>query len=133
MPALKTYDLFISHAWDYNEDYYKMVNYLKTALLFSWRNYSVPEHDPLPMNKLAERLYNQIRPVNAVIIVAGMYVPRSDWILTEIDIAKKLNKPIIGVKPRGAQVVPTVVQSVSKEIVGWNTDSIVNAIRRWSI
>jgi hypothetical protein len=133
MPALKIYDLFISHAWNYNEDYYKMVEYLKTAPNFSWRNYSVPEHDPLPMDKLAERLYNQIRPVNSVIIVAGMYVPQSDWILTEIEIAKKLNKPIIGVKPWGAQVVPTVVQSVAKEIVGWNTDSIVGAIRRCSI
>jgi len=110
-----------------------MVEYLKTAPYFSWRDYSVPEHDPLPTDKLAQRLYNQIRPVNSVIIVAGMYVPRSDWILTEIKIAKKLNKPIIGVKPWGARAVPIIVRSVAEEIVGWNTDSIVSAIRRYSI
>ncbi len=133
MPVLKTYDLFISHAWNYNSDYYKMVDFLKTVPYFNWRNYSVPEHDPLPMTKLAQRIYNQIRPVNSVIIVAGMYVPRSDWILKEIEIARNLNKPIIGVKPWGAQVVPKAVQSVAEEIVGWNTASIIDAIRRLSI
>ncbi len=133
MPALKTYDLFISHAWDYNDDYYKIVNYLKSAPYFLWRNYSVPEHDPLPMTKLAQRLYNQISPVNSVIIVAGMYVPQSDWILKEIEIAQNLDKPIIGVRPWGAQVVPRIVQSVACEVVGWNTNNIIGAIRRWSI
>lgn len=132
MPALKNYGLFISHAWNYNEDYYKMVDYLRSAPNFDWRNHSVPEHDPLPMDELAKRLYNQIYSVNSVIVIAGMYVPRSDWIIKEIEIAQKLRKPIIGVKPWGAQVVPTVVQSAAKEIVGWNTSSIIDAVRRWS-
>jgi hypothetical protein len=133
MPALRTYNLFISHAWNYNDEYYKMVNFLNDASNFSWKNYSVPEHDPLPMNVFAKKLPNQISPVSAVIILAGMYVPRHDWILTEIEIAKRYNKPIIGVRPWGAQVVPTAVQSVAKEIVGWNTASIVDAIRRCSL
>jgi hypothetical protein len=133
MPALKNYGLFISHAWNYNDDYYKMVDYLRSAPYFDWRNHSVPEHDPLPMDELEKRLNNQIHSVNAVIVIAGMYVPRSDWILKEIEIAQRFRKPIIGVKPWGAQVIPAVVQSVANEIVGWNTASIVDAVRRWSI
>lgn len=133
MPALRTYNLFISHAYNYNDEYYKMVDFLNNASNLSWKNYSVPEHDQLPMNEFARRLPNQISPASVIIILSGMYVPRHEWILKEIEISQRFNKPIIGVKPWGSQVVPTAVQSVAKEIVGWNTASIVDAIRRWSI
>ena len=58
MPELKTYDLFISHAWKYNEDYYRLVDMLNNAPNFKWRNYSVPEHDPvlIPMTLMIKKL-----------------------------------------------------------------------------
>ena len=133
MPALRNYRLFISHAWDYNEEYFKIVDFLRAAPNFDWQNYSVPEHDPLPNSQLVMGLYNQIKPVNAVIILSGMYVPHRDWILKEIEIANEFGKPIIGIKPRGNERIPVEVQNSAREIVGWNTDSIVSAIRRWSI
>ena len=37
MPTLKTYDLFISHAWEYNSEYYRLINLLNEAQLFRWR------------------------------------------------------------------------------------------------
>ena len=39
MPELKTYDVFISHAWTYNSDYYRLVEMLDKAPNFKWRNY----------------------------------------------------------------------------------------------
>lgn len=51
----------------------------------------------------------------------------------EIDIASEYNKPIVGIKPWGQQKVPTAVQNVAKTMVGWNTDSIIKAIREYSI
>ncbi len=136
MPPLKTYDLFISHAWSYNEDYYRLVNLLNGASNFKWRNYSVPEHDSfgkLTEKQLLAELDGQIKPVNAVLIVAGMYVNHSNWILKEIEIAQSYGKPIIGLKPRGAQVIPKVVQDAAKEMVGWTTESIVEAIRKHAL
>jgi len=35
------YDIFISHAWTYNDEYYKLENMLEEAPYFNWRNYSV--------------------------------------------------------------------------------------------
>lgn len=136
MPALKTYDLFISHAWVYDEDYYRLVKWLDDTPNFRWRNYSVPEHDPLDANntkKLEAALARQVRPVNAVLILAGMYVAYREWIQYEIDLAQHYNKPIIGVVPRGAERVPQRVQDVAEEIVRWNSDSIVAAIRTFSL
>lgn len=140
MPELKIYDLFISHAWRYNEDYNSLVKHLKDANNFKWRNYSVPEHDPVldpddshDARLLVAELDGQIKPVNCVLIISGMYVAHSRWIQTEIDLAHKYDKPIIGLRPWGQERIPAAVSSVAKELVGWNTDSIVAAIRRHSL
>ncbi|MCK6565117.1 MAG: TIR domain-containing protein [Dehalococcoidia bacterium] len=130
MPYLKTYDLFISHAWDHNEEYERLVNMLNTAPYFKWRNYSVPRTDPLPGGRtLGAQLDGQVRPVNAVIILAGMYVNHRDWIQKEIDLAQGYRKPIIGLYPWGQERAPVQVTQVAVEMVRWNTDSIISAIR----
>ncbi|ARJ65649.1 conserved protein of unknown function(containing MTH538 TIR-like domain,7-113) [Magnetospirillum sp. XM-1] len=136
MPALKTYDLFISHAWTYTEVYAKLVDFLNAAPFFAWRNYSVPKTDPLTGGsaaKLTSELDRQIRPVNCVLIIGGMYVSYRDWIQKEIDIARSYNKPIVGIRPWGSQMMPQAVTQAAREIVGWNTASIVDAVRRHSI
>lgn len=140
MPALKTYDLFISHAWKYNDHYYRLVKLLKDAPLFTCRNYSVPKSDPVidpksdaGKKKLIAELKKQIKPVNCVLILSGMYVAYSDWIQIEIDIALGLKKPIVGIRPWGQTMVPSAVQNSAKSVVGWNTSSIVDAIRSYSI
>ena len=137
MPPLKTYRVFISHAWEYNKDYYRLVEMLDDAPNFKWQNYSVPEHDPVenPRSKkqLQEALRNQIRPVHIVIILAGMYAAYSDWIDFEIGFAEELEKPMIGVYPWGQERAPKRVQEAVEEMVRWNTDSIVKAIRKWAL
>ena len=136
MPALKTYDLFISHAWTHNAEYDRLVKMLNAAPNFKWRNYSVTKQDPLDVNndaRLTAALKRQIRPVNCVLILAGMYVNHRKWIKKEIAIAQDLNKPIVGIKPWGQQRTPTEVQDAADIMVRWNTDSIVKAIRDYSI
>lgn len=134
MPALKTYVGFISHAWQYHDDYVRLEGMLKNARNFSFRNSSVPKTDAIPTPitdaKLTAAIDEQIRITNIVIILSGMYAAHSDWISKEIAIAAKYQKPIIGVIPWGQQKIPTVVQTASKEIIRWNTDSIVSAIRQ---
>lgn len=135
MPALKTYDLFISHAWTYNDEYYRLIQLLDDAPSFHYRNYSVPEHDPLGTrtnHQLREALGRQIRPVNCVLVLAGMYANYRDWMKAEIEIAQGFDKPIIGLRPWGQQRIPLEVQNTA-HMVSWNTASIVQAIRVYSI
>ena len=59
MPQLHRYRLFISHAWQYNADYHRLIEMLDEASNFIYANYSVPEHDPVDANnntKLKEEL-----------------------------------------------------------------------------
>ena len=133
MPTLKRRMIFISHAWDYNGDYWTIVNWFNDANNFNWRNCSVPSHDRLPDKTTAalkRAITRQINPAQVVVIIAGMYAAHSDWIDYEIDEAVRLNKTIIGIRPRGQQRMPTKIQENATTIVNWNSASLINAIRQ---
>jgi len=133
MPALHQYRLFISHAWRYSGGYDVLVKYLAAAPNFNHANYSVPESkafEGLSNAQLKEQLKAQIRSTQVCLIIAGMYVNHSDWIQLEIEFAQSLNKPIIGLNPWASQRTPAAVQNAAREMVNWNTSSIVAAIRR---
>lgn len=135
---MKTYNIFISHAWKYSEHYNKVVQWLNEAQnegKFKWKNYSVPEHDPLidhnsdaGKKKLKAELEGQIKPASIVIILAGMYVAHSEWIDFEIDTAVSYDKYIIGVEPWGQEKIPKKVSDNADVMVGWNKKSVVDAV-----
>jgi len=136
---MRTYNIFISHAWKYSEHYYQIVKWLNEAQAegkLSWKNYSVPEHDPLidpntiiGKNKLKAELREQIAPATAVIVLAGMYASYSDWIDYEIDTSISYsNKYIIGVKPWGQERVPSKITNNANTIVSWSKSSVIAAI-----
>lgn len=132
MPYLHNYRLFISHAWRYSDGYVTMNKFLKDAPNFIYTNYSVPESkafEGLNNLQLREQLKRQMRPVQCVIILGGMYVAHSDWIQFEINFAKEIGKPILGVYPWGAVRMPSAVTIAADRIVNWNSNSIVTAIR----
>lgn len=136
MPYLRMYNLFISHPWTRDNEYNRLENMLNNSLFFNYKNYSVPSKHPLDVRtdkELEEALERQIRPTSVVLVLAGMYVNHRKWIQKEIDIAQKLNKPIIAIKPWGQERMPLEVTSVAKEVVGWNSISIVEAVRKNSI
>lgn len=136
MPQLHRYRLFISHAWRYHDDYDRIVRFLNGAPNFIYANYSVPgdkKFDDMSVAALKDELRGQIRPVESVLILGGLYVSYSSWIQFEIDFAKELQKPIIGIRPWGVQRMPQAVTQAANIIVGWNTSSIVAAIRQYSI
>jgi len=83
--------------------------------------------------ELQEEIRQQIRPVNCFLALAGVYISYSDGIQFELDFAVSLGKPIIGIKPWENDNVSKAVSDVAKEVVGWNTDSIIEAIRKYSI
>ena len=139
MPELKNYKLFISHSWAYSDAYEKLCNLLGGASNFAYSNYSIPKDDPVH-TKTDSVLYDAIKQkmifCNAIIIMAGKYATYSKWIAKEIQIAKNdftKGKPIIGIKPWANTQVSSLVQNNADALVGWNTSSIVDAIRENAI
>lgn len=129
---MKTYNIFISHSWDYSDEYDRFVDLIKNRSYFDFRNHSVPKELPKDTStdaELREALRRQISGTHVVIILAGMYVNYRKWIKEEIKIAQDMGKPMIGIIPWGQQRTPQEVQDAVKDMVGWNTESIINAIR----
>lgn len=127
------YHVFISHAWHYGDQYNTVVDWLEESTLL-FRNYSVPNHDPVDANntaKLKSALTEQISHANIVIIIAGMYAAHSGWIDYEIDEAVCMKKTIIALKPRGNERIPQKIQDTATELVSWNSQSLINAIQKY--
>jgi len=132
MPYLRTYQIFISHAWHRSEHYSTVVRWLNDAPYLSWNNLSVPEHEPFHVtdsNALAYELHRQMRHADVFIILGGMYAAHSEWIDYELYFARRIGRPIIGVRPWGAQVMPSAITKAAHHIVGWNGASVVSAVR----
>jgi hypothetical protein len=130
----KTYTIFISHSWAYIEDLNNLKNLLENR---GYLNVQFEEATPdVPINSdnasyIRKRLKQKISNSDVVLGIAGIYASYSEWMTWELDKALELRKPIIGVVPRGAERISTVVSSRANEVVRWNTESIVAAIRKW--
>ena len=136
MPQLRNYHILISHSWDYSSHYETVKGWLNSAPYFTWTDYSVPLSKPLDVNgknELKKKLRDRISLCSCIIILSGMYVSYSEWIDYEIDTAVALGKPIIGVKPWGQERIPQKVQDYADTMVGWNSTSIVNAVRDYAL
>lgn len=134
------YNLFISHSWAYSDTYECLINLLKAAPYFSFRNYSVPQNDPIhnaPNTQLLRAaIREQMSHASCVLVLGGVYATYSKWINIEIDLAQNgfvYPKPIIAIKPWTAKELSSVVRNAANTVVGWNAHSIVSAIRTYAI
>ena len=108
---------------------------LNNATNFSYKNYSVPKNDPIHnasnASQLKAAIRNQMQHASCVLIMAGVYSTYSKWINIEIELAREMGKTIIAIEPWGSQRTSLVVKQAADKVVGWNTGSIVSAIRGW--
>ena len=127
------HNLFISHSWNHGVQYDKLISLLDSYPYFAYKNYSVPKNDPIHNaandRELEEAIRSQMKYASCVLILAGVYATYSKWINIEIRLAKELKKKIIAVAPFGAEHTSLTVRNAADEIVRWNSQSIVSAIR----
>ena len=128
----KTYNVFISHSWDYADDLMGLRRLLIERGYFHVEFQEVPSHDPINSennNYIKSVIRQKLRASDVVIGMAGVYGSYSGWMKWELETAKAMGKPILAVIPWGQQRTSTVVATIADKIVHWNTESIVTAIR----
>ena len=128
----KTYTIFISHSWDHVDDLMNLRNLLIQRGYFNVEFNETPPHDPINSSNstyVKQVIKRNIQDSDVVIGLAGIYASYSEWMEWELDTAKSLGKPILGVVPRGQERISQMVGSRSNKDVRWNTESIVEAIR----
>jgi len=132
------YNIFVSHSWRYSDAYEKLLNLLNSDPYFHYRDYSIPRDDPVNTQSdrvLRQAIANKMQLCSCILVLAGVYASYSDWIQVEIDIAKNhfvFPKKIIAVEYWGAERTSQIVKQNADRIVGWNSASIISAIRELS-
>jgi len=98
-------DVFISHAWRRHEPWLQVVDLLDSINDLTWRNFSVPWHDPAlhpsrPMEyELIRNTYEtQIIPVDLTIVLFDLYSQKSNirWLDLTLEYSMSYKKPIVG-------------------------------------
>ena len=120
---LPEYQLFISHNGEGDEEYLTFIQKLIEARDFEWKDWGVPGE-----NK-QEELLQQIEPTDIVIILTGLYTKHPDLIKKQVDIAQKLGKPLVLIRPYGLEDVPEELEKIASGVVGWNKVCIVERIQ----
>ncbi len=100
----------------------------------TWRDYSVTADNPNNAHNeeyiKREILGPRIRQSSCLVVYVSEKTRTSDWVDWEIKYAEKLGKRIVGVRERGARdgELPEALDRYADSVVGWDGESIVNAI-----
>jgi hypothetical protein len=124
--------LFVTHAWDTSDEYLRIFEYLESARNFFYKNLSAPDKAPKSGGVEADReeLRRQIAQAECVIALPGLYRQQSDLLQFQLTFAKASDKPVILMKPFGANaVLPKAITDFSDQVVEWDGRALVDAIK----
>jgi hypothetical protein len=124
--------VFVSHAWDADEDYLRVFEFIESADNFYYANSSAPDKRPAG-GKEAEReeLRRQIAPAEAVILLASHYRRAPDLIEFQANYAKASDKPVILMTSFGSTTfLAKSLLALADENVDWDKRALIDAIRR---
>jgi len=123
--------LFVTHAWEASDEYLRIFEYLESARNFFYKNSSSPDKAPAAGNEAdREELRRQIAPAECVIALPGLYRQQSELMLFQMTFAKASDKPVILMRPFGANaVLPNAITSLADQIIEWDGRALVDAIK----
>jgi hypothetical protein len=123
--------LFVTHGWETSDEYLRIFEYLESARNFFYKNSSSPDKAPSGGKEAdREELRKQIAPAECVIALPGLYRKDSELMLFQMTFAKASDKPVVLMKPFGANaVLPTAITSLADQVVDWDGRALVDAVK----
>lgn len=110
-----TYDLFLTHRWQYTDEWQGLVALIDDYIPGRWRNWSLPWHDTSIDRysddgrvQLEHLLDGHISMASTVLVLPGT-IDRAEgrmWMDRELSIAEKHSKAVIGVRSQGDTPFP---------------------------
>lgn len=125
--------VFVTHMFSDHPDYHRVFEYLESTSNFFYKNCSDPADIPTTggPEAIREKLLEQIRSAEIVLVVSTMFSENRNVITFEMDAAGAADIPLLALEPfGGAGKVPAEIEARCAEVVGWNERLIVDAIRR---
>lgn len=124
--------VFISHSWKKgSKDYLAIKRKLKEHSIKVY-DHSIPRFKAFNENKRSklERIFrNQMLYCSKVFVLGSSGLERNSFVMTEIKIAKELNKEIIAIKPYGQNSIPQFIRRNSTKVISNNINSIKEILK----
>ena len=125
--------VFVTHMFSDHPDYHRVFEYLESASNFFYKNCSLPDDMPAAggQEAIKEKLLEQIRSAEIVIVISTMYIENRSLITFELDAAQAAQIPLIALEPFGGTgSVPADVEARVSEVIPWNERTMVDVIKR---
>ena len=136
-----TYDLFLTHSWNYTDEWQTLVAALDDHVPGKWRNWSIPWHDTSidrysvrGKAELEALLEGHISMTSAIILIPET-VKTGDgrfWLEKQLQLAAKHSKPIIGVLPMNGDPFPEILTPRLHRLVRRDAREILEAVQALS-
>tara|TARA_B100000686_G_C16792692_1_gene979915 strand:- start:284 stop:748 length:465 start_codon:yes stop_codon:yes gene_type:complete len=132
-------DIFIAHAWRVHDEWQSLVDLIDAIPNLTWRNFSVPWHDPAlrPSTELGlqliEKVYvSQIVSVDFCVIILDLLKSKSNarWLRKAIEIAGSNNVPVSAIYD-DPQYIPYCADLGLLEPLKWNPEEITKLIKMY--
>ena len=140
MPYVRTYKLFISHAWAADEDYNRLIELLNNIQSFKVEICSETQRDPAiddpesvtGSQKLKWHMSDQVRSSNCALIFPRLFVTNNFWTNHSIHFCRTYGViPLSMALPDGEELPPELAIK-TKCVVDWNVESLEVAIKEYS-
>ncbi len=124
--------LFVSHAWEENDDYVRVFEYLEASGTFYYINTSQPQAKrPIDKESQREDLRRQIAPCEVIIVLPAVYRRAPELVQFQMNFAKAAEKPIVALENFGStEALPKIIADLADEVSPWNERNLIDALRR---
>lgn len=123
----------IAHGWIQDDDYSRVIEYLESAENFFYRNLSKPDQPVPGGDGTAPRrtaIGEALKMAEVVVCSAGIWERYNDWARYVVERAEELDLPVVAIEHFGPREMDIRLKGHAAETVGWDSRSIVDAIRR---
>jgi hypothetical protein len=136
------YDIFITHAWRYHDDWIQLSNLFDAEKSIKWRNFSVPWYDPAldPNTELGAKairswIDGQIRPVIGTVLLDGVYAVKSTrkWLELEVELSRTHEKPVVVLPAHGTATISSEAKALADAVVDWDALQIIKMLENLSV
>lgn len=116
----EVYKILISHGIDDNSEYDAIKERLSSNTRFKWEEISY--------DKMSDIDSYTLEPVDAILILSGLYDKNKEDIMHLIKLANEIEVPVVLIRPYGMEEVPEELEELSTGVIGWSPTCIVESI-----
>lgn len=127
------YRIYITHLFQPNEDYQRVIEYLESRDNFFYLNSSDIDRMPTEggSEAIKEEFRKQIEPAEVFIMPVAIFDANPDLARFQMGVAKASKKPILAIQSFGGTVaIQKELLDSCDDIIEWNDRTMISAIKR---